>query len=137
MSARGDIENALHRWCWAMDERDMDTVRDCWTDDAVLVSHLPGREPTEIDGRDAILSRLSAAWERSPLSGVKHVVTTVFVEHEEADAAVVRTYVVSLRLSEGKPALSSLGRHRDELTREDGVWRIRRRHQTIDGWMAG
>jgi ketosteroid isomerase-like protein len=137
MSARGELENALHRWCWAMDERDLDEVRDCWTADAILTSELPGREPTETTGRDAILERLQAAWGRSPLSGVKHVVTTVHVERETADEARVRTYVVSLRLVDGRPALSSVGRHQDELTRQDGVWRIRRRHQRIDGWMGG
>ena len=135
MSARPDIENALHRWCWGMDERDLELVRDCWTEDASMHVDLPGRDPLDVAGREAILARLQNAWaENPPTAMVKHVITTVYVEEESSEEARVRSYVVSFGLDDGRPALFSLGRHRDRLVLQDGIWRLRERTQTIDGW---
>ncbi len=135
MSHRPDIENALHRWCWGMDERDLAVVADCWTEDARMHVNLPGRDPMEVVGRAAILARLQKAWDDNPPTAmVKHVTTSVHIEDETDEEASVRSYVVSFGLNDSRPALFSLGRHHDRLMLQDGVWRLRERRQTIDGW---
>ncbi|WP_181782701.1 nuclear transport factor 2 family protein [Pseudonocardia pini] len=135
-TTRDDIANLLSRWCWAMDDRDLEAVAACWADDAVLHTTLPGREPQTVQGRDAIVGRLAAAWERMPPAGVHHILTTLLVEQADSETATVRTCTVSLRLRDGAPAFSSLGTHRDVLVKVDGDWRIRVREQTVEGWTA-
>ena len=136
MSVRGEVENLMNRWCWAMDERDADALKEIYTADARLTSELPDREPTTIDGRDAILAYLAEVWGRVPQNGVKHVFTTYDIEPEVDGDVRLRSYFISYRLVEGRPAVSSLG-HQTALARRDGDgWRIAERVHHVDGWLA-
>lgn len=136
-TARGDIENAINRWCWGMDERDLELVSRCWAEDAVMHTKLPGKKAETLTGRVAILTRLSDAWNRLPPAGVKHVVTTLYIENETEETVLAHSYTVSFRLTEGRPALSSLGRHHDLFVRRAGEWLLKERTHIVDGWMAG
>ena len=82
-------------------------------------------------GRDAI----SATKETSmaPLAGsFVHVVSSPAVELH-GDTATSEVMWTAVRLgSNGKPQVTMVGRHLDDLVREDGRWLIRRRRGVLD-----
>ena len=98
MSHRGEIENLLNRWCWAMDERDAGALEQIYSAEARLTTELPQREATTIDGRDAILASLRETWARVPATGVKHVFTTSDIGPETDGEVRLRSYFVAYRL---------------------------------------
>jgi uncharacterized protein (TIGR02246 family) len=136
VSVRGEIENLMNRWCWAMDGRDVEAVADCYTEDALLITELPDREPTTLQGRSAILDSLTQTWSRVPLSGVKHVFTTYDIRQERDAEASLRSYFTSYKLVDGRPAVSSLGHQTAVLISQGEQWRIRERVHHVDGWLV-
>lgn len=61
-----------------------------------------------------------------------HVISSPMVQLD-GDVATAEVMWTALRAgADGRPELSMVGRHRDELVREDGRWRFRRREGLID-----
>ena len=81
-------------------------------------------------GRDAIRALMGRVLARAGAS--YHLITSpsVSLDGNRATSSVMWTVVA--RDAEGKPKLAMLGRHEDELVREDGTWRISVRRGLID-----
>jgi uncharacterized protein (TIGR02246 family) len=61
-----------------------------------------------------------------------HIISSPII-HLDADSATAEVMWTALhRDREGKPVVSMVGRHVDDLVREGGRWRIRRRRGLID-----
>jgi ketosteroid isomerase-like protein len=134
---REEIANVVSAWCWAMDERDLAAVGRLWAPDAVLITRLPGKDEETVNGRETIVGRLSDAWSRMPPAGVRHNITALEVLSVQGDSAHTRSYTTSLKLVDGRPSFSSMGRHLETYVRVGDRWLISQRCQIVDGWMAG
>jgi uncharacterized protein (TIGR02246 family) len=61
-----------------------------------------------------------------------HIIGTPTVDLDGDTATSVVMWTVIRRGSDGNPVLSMIGRHRDNLVREAGRWRIKRRRGFVD-----
>jgi uncharacterized protein (TIGR02246 family) len=82
-------------------------------------------------GRAEIEAVMRQALEGQVGSSV-HIISSPII-HLDADSATAEVMWTALhRDGHGPPVVSMVGRHLDDLVREDGRWRIRRRRGVID-----
>lgn len=94
--------------------------------------------PARADGREAIEKAVQehfggggAAREQGRLGGL-HIVSSPRIELDGDRATAEVMWTVIVRDADGKPHISSVGHHADELVREDGRWRFQKRRGFID-----
>ncbi len=82
-------------------------------------------------GRDEIEAMMARTF-GSGVGSLVHLITNpvINLDGERATADVMWTVVV--RGTDGQPVLSMIGRHQDDLVREDGHWRFQRRRGLIE-----
>jgi 3-phenylpropionate/cinnamic acid dioxygenase small subunit len=132
MSARGDIENTFHRWALAYDERDLETMAACFTDDAVMTLRIgDGDLVGPFEGRDAIMGLMSSSLE-SQTDQRRHLTTNIIIRSEDGSKAVTESYLTLTAVENGTIRLVSTGRYVDELRNEDDTWRLSKRHIALD-----
>ncbi|WP_395103935.1 nuclear transport factor 2 family protein [Actinomadura sp. SCN-SB] len=132
MSARGDIENTFHRWALAYDERDMDTMADCFAEDAVLTMTIAdGDLIGPFDGREAIMGLMRDSL-ASQTDQRRHLTTNIIIHEEDATSATTESYLTLLSVENGAIRVLSSGKYQDRLVNEDGVWRLSKRHIALD-----
>jgi uncharacterized protein (TIGR02246 family) len=110
-----------------LDAGDFDAYAELFASDGEVLLGPMGRAK----GRDAIKDLMTGALEGSQGSSV-HVISSpaVVLDGDRATSQVMWT-LVELD-DEGRPRLGMVGRHVDELVREDGRWRILRRRGLVD-----
>jgi 3-phenylpropionate/cinnamic acid dioxygenase small subunit len=118
-------------YCWALDTRDWDALREVFLPDAVAELGSP-----ELFGIEAIIDRVSSAL--GPLDDSQHMVST----HQiviDGDRARSRCYFQAQHIragASGSPHFIIAGRYEDELVRTDQGWRIARR-RLVPMWREG
>ena len=122
--ARQDIGELLVRYASAIDGRDWDLFRTCFTRDCQAdyqdIGHWHDREGLTQFMVDAHVG----------LGPTQHRISNAAIA-VEGDHASARTYVDLVALMpDGSSGLSSIGWYDDELVRTDDGWRIARRRYT-------
>jgi ketosteroid isomerase-like protein len=131
LAAREAIRELLADYHLAGDRGRLDTLLDCFTEDAVL--EIEGEAP--LRGRVAIEARLrGAAGELASQSTrplLRHHLTTTRIEIRSDTEASAHSYFFAV--TEIGPDHS--GRYADRLRREAGRWRLAQRQVRVD-WIA-
>jgi ketosteroid isomerase-like protein len=116
------------RYATAIDDRDWDRLRSCFTPDAVGIYHAD----RQLDGRAAIEEAIRTAV--TPLDRTQHLVGT-FVVDLTGDEATSRCQLHAQHVRAGVPGGEQYviaGCYRDRFTRTADGWRIRERR--LDRW---
>jgi 3-phenylpropionate/cinnamic acid dioxygenase small subunit len=122
--ARQDINELLVRYASAIDNRDWDLLRTCFTPDC----HADYAGIGTWDGVDAITEFMVAA--HAGLGHTLHRISNAAIT-VSGDRASARAYVDVVAMSpDGDTGLTSIGWYDDELVRTEGHWRIARRRLT-------
>jgi SnoaL-like domain len=94
--------------------------------------------PARADGRDEIERVARETWGR-PVGSAKddrlsgfHIVSGPRVQLDGDTATGEVMWTVIARGDDGKPTVTMVGRHLDDLVREDGHWRFQRRRGFVD-----
>lgn len=117
-----DVINLASRYCWALDAKDFEELRNIFTSDAFAI--LGG---TECHGIDAIIKRISSALTRLDASHHlvgSHVVTV------DGDCADHKCYLQAqhvLQGTEGGDLWLVAGTYEDQMVRTRNGWRIKER----------
>jgi ketosteroid isomerase-like protein len=82
-------------------------------------------------GRAAIQALLERALGRGS-RGTHHIIANPLIELDGDRATTDVAWVFFAKHADGRPAVAMLGRHRDLVIRERGVWRFARREGFID-----
>ncbi|MBV8778335.1 MAG: nuclear transport factor 2 family protein [Alphaproteobacteria bacterium] len=116
------IHDLFTRYCCALDAGEVETVVDCFTDDAVLKSPV-----VDIKGRDDIRA-FAARFAAQRAAGVqfRHMVTNIAVT-VSADRATAAAYLLVLISQAGSHRTLPPGRYECRLVKRDGRWRFSRR----------
>ncbi|MGI9646195.1 MAG: nuclear transport factor 2 family protein [Ilumatobacteraceae bacterium] len=120
------------RYCWALDTRDWELLRDVFLPDAT--ADLATRN--ELEGVDAIAARCRAALE--PLDASQHFVSTHQVD-VDGDAATHRCHLHAQHTRRGVEGGENYmvgGRYVDRFVRTPAGWRIANR-QLVIMWTEG
>ena len=124
---RQEIADLCARCAYALDRKDWESVRACFTDDPVFM-HPGGR----VEGVDGIVERARGALE--PLDASQQLLGNVPVEMDEVydDAARSICYFQAQHVRAGSPGGDTYiiaGSYADWLVRTDKGWRIAHRDQ--------
>ncbi|MEU8802955.1 nuclear transport factor 2 family protein [Spirillospora sp. NPDC048819] len=132
MSARGDIENTFHRWALAYDENDLDTMAECFTDDAVLTIRIgDGDLVGPFEGKEAVMGLMRDSL-ASQTDQRRHITTNIIIRSEDATSATTESYLTLMAVENGAIRVLSSGKYQDELVNQGGVWRLSKRHIALD-----
>jgi len=122
---RQQILERIHRYCLGYDERRLDLLLDCFTEDAVWEGTVMGETRVgPIAGRPAIGDWLSGFWEVQR-DQRRHMILNGIVEEQSVDTATACTYLLLLSARDAHVSLETMGFYRYTVEREDGAWRIR------------
>jgi uncharacterized protein (TIGR02246 family) len=110
-----------------LDAGDIDAYASLFAEDAEILLGPIGRAT----GRDNIRELMGKILQGRAGSAF-HIISSpaVTLDGDEATSEVMWTVIQ--RDTEGKPKLTSMGRHVDRLVRKDGVWKIAQRRGLID-----
>jgi ketosteroid isomerase-like protein len=123
-----DIVAVCVRYATAIDDRDWDRLRSCFTPDAVGIYHAD----RPLIGSEAIEQAIRTAV--TPLSRTQHLVTN-FTVVLDGDEATAQCYLHAQHVRDGVPGGDTYviaGRYSDRFARTDDGWRIRERR--LDRW---
>jgi len=121
------IRRTLALYCTLLDDRRFDDWSQVFTEDAEWI--IPG---TAFKGRAAIAAGVGAT-QPSVVGRVKHLSHPPAIEFTSFRTARAWSDVVVLsRNREGVWKILAAGRYYDDLEKEDGAWRLRRRQADID-----
>ena len=130
--ARLAILETLNRYAWSYDTRDLEAMRGCFTADGVFHATLAGQEGWgPFEGREAVVGWLSEVM-RTQNDQRRHCISNVVFRELDRARAVVDSYLLLTAVEDSALRVVCTGTYRDELVREDGVWRIRRKALALD-----
>jgi uncharacterized protein (TIGR02246 family) len=119
---RAAIHDLFTRYCCALDNGEIETVVDCFTEDAVLKSPV-----VDIKGR-AEIRAFAGRFAAQRAAGVqfRHMVTNIAVTID-GDRATATAYLLVLISKDGGHRTLPPGRYECELVKENGQWLFSRR----------
>ena len=126
-----EIVSLTVKYCWALDERDWDSLSEVFSSDAYAKYGV-----TEHKGIDSIIEKCQKAL--LPLDFSHHMVTNHVVELE-GDEATCKCYFQAQHVRNSTPGGVNFiiaGKYEDELTRINGEWKISSRVLTKN-WTEG
>ncbi|MBO0728820.1 MAG: nuclear transport factor 2 family protein [Acidimicrobiaceae bacterium] len=82
-------------------------------------------------GRDEVRKAMEAAVP-APYGNSFHIIGTPIVTLDGDTASSEVMWTVINRGADGRPVVGMIGRHKDDLVREDGRWRFKRRKGFVD-----
>ncbi|MFK7830648.1 MAG: nuclear transport factor 2 family protein [Congregibacter sp.] len=134
ISAQDKVEilELLSRSAYAYDERKLDMLAACFTEDAqfsILIRDADMMGP--FDGREAIMGLYRGALEQQT-DVRRHVVSNAFFDRETEDPKIISNLTL-FATDSGDTRLLTTGVYSDTVRHEDGVWRLYRRHLDLDG----
>ncbi len=121
------ITDTLHAYCDRVDRSDLDALLDLFTDDAELdMGH--GATATGPELRPFVIERIRR-W-----TTTQHHCSTITVARYDGATASTVSYLYVFHDDPGRDETLHLwGRYLDELVKEQGSWRIRRRRLRVAG----
>ena len=125
------IGELLARASYGYDQRDLDVLQDCLTEDAVMSLCIAGGDLVgPFEGRDNIMQlyRDSMASQNDVR---RHVVSNSFFSGD-GNAAEVVSNLTLFATEDGQTRLLTAGLYRDSLRRGPDGWQISRRHVDLD-----
>lgn len=134
LEAERGVARTLHAYGHAIDAGDEAAWVDCFTVDGRFSAsgRNPARTGFDVRGRDA-LAGFVARHTRRPDVVHQHLVVAPAIALD-GDVARCRSNFLVLMRHERVPRIRAFGRYADELARgDDGTWRLRHRHASIDG----
>jgi uncharacterized protein (TIGR02246 family) len=111
----------------ALDAGDFDTYASLFAEDGEVLLGPVGRARGRAEIKELMTRTLS-----SGVGSSYHVISSPQVELDGDTATSQVMWTVVNRTGDGQASLSMVGRHRDELVRENGRWRFARRRGFVD-----
>lgn len=126
------ILELLARSAYAYDEREVEMLKDTFSEDASFVIDIAGVDgEITVEGREAIMGLQTGAMDEQS-DQRRHVVTNAFFTSEGDTGATVVSNLTITSVENGAIRLVTSGLYRDEVALEDGQWRIASRRINLD-----
>lgn len=116
----------IARYCWSYDERRLDHLADCFTEDAIWEGNVLGRIPLgPFVGREKIRAWLSEFWGHQK-DQRRHMILNTIVEQQEAERAVTLSYLLLMSSTGDAMSMESMGFYKTAYVKQGDRWRISR-----------
>jgi hypothetical protein len=118
------IHELLSRAAYCFDERELDTLEQCFAPDAnMLVNIADGQTFGPFEGREAIMGLLKASLD-AQTDFRRHIISNFFFEKEGEESATCVSQIVLAATENGEIRLVTSGIYRDVVIKNDGNWQI-------------
>lgn len=128
------IHSTIARSAYALDERQMDDLENCFTADAQLQIVIAGADPISFASRDTIMGLMRDSAD-TQTDVRRHVTTNTFFQNtgNERDGELSTTSNLTITAVENEVIrLVTSGYYKDTFVQQDGEWRIRVRRIELD-----
>lgn len=120
------VAERIARYGWAYDERDRASLAACFTPDGVWDGLMMGRDVVgPFSGREAVADFLAGFWE-TQRDQRRHLFTNVVLGDLTPATATAHAYLLLTSTEDAALRAVSAGPYRFTLSKDGGVWRIRR-----------
>ena len=124
--ARASFCERIARYCWAYDERRIDRLGDCFTDDAIWEGNVLGQTAIgPFEGRAAIVDWLSKFWPHQK-DQRRHMILNTIVEQQTGETAMTLSYLLLMASTGDAMSMESMGFYRTVYRRQGADWLISR-----------
>ena len=120
------ITERLARYCWSYDERRVELLGACFTEDGVWEGNVLGRIPIgPFTGRERIAAWLSEFWPHQK-DQRRHMLLNTLVEAQTPQTAATLSYLILMSSKGEHPSVETVGFYRTEQVKVGEQWLIRR-----------
>jgi ketosteroid isomerase-like protein len=118
------ISDRIYRYAWAFDERQIDALNNCFTEDAVWEGNTQGVTPVPpFRGRATITEWLSGFWANQS-DQRRHVMVNIVIDNQSAEKADASVLLMLTAAEQSKLEIVLTSFYKFRLEKESGVWRI-------------
>lgn len=118
------ITERIARYCWAYDERQLDRLSDCFTEDGIWEGDVLGRVAVgPFKGRPAIREWMSGFWPHQH-DQRRHMILNTIVEGQTASTARTCSYLLLMGSTGREVSVETIGFYRVDLTKVGDQWLI-------------
>ena len=125
LDPRSALQEVIHRYCWAFDERRGDLLRECFTEDGTWEASVMGE--TRVGpflGQGQVQEWLSRFWDHQR-DQRRHLILNFIVEDLQEERATALAYLLLMGSSEAASRMETVGFYRLDFRNDAGTWRIR------------
>lgn len=124
LDPRQALQEVIHRYCWAFDERRADLLRECFTEDGRWQASVMGETRVgPFVGQAQVQEWLARFWEHQR-DQRRHLILNFIVEHLSADRATALAYLLLMGSSDAASRMETVGFYQLDFRLDAGSWRI-------------
>jgi hypothetical protein len=118
------IVERVHRYCWSYDERRLELLRACFTDDGVWEGDVMGEIAIgPFVGVSEIGRWMSEFWPHQR-DQRRHMILNAVVLDQQLEEASVVAYLLLMSAKAAAVRVETMGFYRMRMRKADGIWRI-------------
>jgi 3-phenylpropionate/cinnamic acid dioxygenase small subunit len=134
---RTAIGELFARYAIAYDERRLDILRSCFTDDGVYQVQMGSRVLARFEGADQAVTGMSSVMQEQGPAQRRHVMTNL-VLHPAGDGVVSAiAYATVIVTTDAGPTLGAAAVYGTTVIRDAGTWKFRKVMLGMDGYAGG
>lgn len=122
---RALIADRIYRYAWGFDERNIDGIGECFTEDGIWEGWVMGTQHVgPFNGRAAIQGFMAEFWPNQ-VDQRRHVFTNIIVDAYTGVTAQAHAYLLLMSSMEAETTPVTVGPYRFDLNKDaTGVWRL-------------
>ena len=126
------ISELLSRAAYALDERDVDMLSACFSEDANFSMRIAGGDLIgPFEGREGIMKLMTDSMDQQT-DKRRHVVSNIFFESSESNNVSVVSNLTLFATENEEIQVLSAGVYHDQVVKTDNNWELHRRHLDLD-----
>jgi hypothetical protein len=118
------IVERASRYCWSYDERDLERLEACFTEDGVWEGSVMGRIAIGPFEGSAAVGRWMAGFWPYQHDQRRHMIVNPVVLEQGPEEALLVAYILLMSAKDAQVRLETMGFYRMRMRKEDGLWRI-------------
>ena len=124
LDPRQALQEVIHRYCWAFDERRADLLGECFTEDGTWEASVMGETRVgPFVGQAQVQEWLSRFWDHQR-DQRRHLILNFIVEDLHEHRATALAYLLLMGSSDAASRMESVGFYRLNFRSDAGTWRI-------------
>lgn len=124
LDPRQALQEVIHRYCWAFDERRGDLLAECFTAGGTWEASVMGETRVgPFVGQAQVQEWLSRFWDHQR-DQRRHLILNFIVEDLQDDRATALAYLLLMGSSDAASRMESVGFYRLDFRIDGGAWRI-------------